>query len=179
MKIPKLPKISKKAKISLCLVCTTPLLFTNPAHALNISDFFDYIICEVEGYANTFKSQIEEEIAAKWEGIKEDAKAAVDSSIGDMGMPNSIKASEELFEEIGDKQTIAQKATRAEELERALNRQSVEAVIGKEGQELTRDSIEDTHSVVTKSLESAQKTDSLASSALDARSSQDVLKSNT
>ena len=104
-------------------------------------------------------------------------QAAVDSSIGDMGMPNSIKASEELFEEIGDKQTIAQKATRAEELERALNRQSVEAVIGEEGQKLTRDSIEDTQEVVTKSLESAQKTDSLAQIAQGARSSQDVLKS--
>lgn len=176
MKIPNLPKISKKAKITLCLLSTTPLLFSNPAHALNISDFFDDIIGEVEGYANTFKSQIEEEIAAKWEGIKEDAKSAVDSSIGDMGMPNSIKASEELKEEIGDKQTIAQKATRAEELERALNRQSVEAVIGEEGQKITSDSIKDTEEVATKSKESAQKADSLAVSAQSARSSQDVLK---
>ena len=76
-------------------------------------------------------------------------QAAVDSSIGDMGMPNSIKASEELFEEIGDKQTIAQKATRAEELERALNRHSVEAVIGEEGQIFTSDSINYTEDVAT------------------------------
>lgn len=176
MKIPKLPKISKKIKVSLCLVCITPLLFSNPAHALNISDFFDDIIGEVEGYANTFKSQIEEEITAKWEGIKEDAQSAIDNSVGEMGMPNSIKASEQFKEEIGDKQTIAQKATRAEELERALNRQSVEAIIGEEGQKFTFDSIKDTEEVAIKSKESAEKTVSLAEKAQSARSSQDVLK---
>lgn len=176
MKIPKLPKISKKARISLCLVCTTPLLFSNPAQALNIEDFFEDIVGEVEGYANTFRSQIEEEITAKWEGIKEDAKSAINNSVGDMGMPNSIEASEQLKKEIGDKQTIAQKATRAEELERALNRQSVEAVIGEEGQKIAKDSIEDTEEVATKSKESAQKTDLLAQEAQNARSSQDVLK---
>ena len=47
----------------------------------------------------------------------------------------------------------------------------------KKGKNLTRDSIEDTQEVVTKSLESAQKTDSLAQTAQSARSSQDVLKS--
>ncbi|NJO60332.1 MAG: hypothetical protein HC836_19285 [Richelia sp. RM2_1_2] len=177
MKISKLTKISKNAKITLCLICTTPLLFTNSAHALNISEFFDDIRSEVEGYANTFFYKAEEEINAKWEGIKEDARSAINSSVGNMGLPNSIKASEELKEEIGDKQTIAQKAIRAEELERALNRQSVEAVIGEEGQTLTKNSIEDTEEIATKSFESAQKTDSLAQTAQGARSSQDVLKS--
>lgn len=176
MKIPKLPKISKKAKISLCVLCGTPLLFTNPAHALNIEDFFDDIIGEVEGYATTFLKTAEEEIAAKWKGIQADAKSAINNSVGDMGMPNSIKASEEIKKEIGDKQTIAQKATRAEELERALNRQSVQAIIGEEGQKITKDSIEDTEEVATKSKESAQKTDSLAQATQNAKSSQDVLK---
>ncbi len=176
MKVPKLIKISTKAKITLSLLSTTPLLFTNPAHALNISEFFDDIIGEVEGYASTFLEKAEGEITAKWEGIKEDAKSAINSSVGDMGMPNSIKASEQLKKEIGDKQTIAQKATRAEELERALNRQSVEAIIGEEGQKFTFDSIEDTEEVATKSKESAEKTNSLAEAAQSARSSQDVLK---
>ena len=177
MKISKLTRISKSAKITLCLICTTPLLFANSAHALNIREFFDDIIGEVEGYASTFLNKAEEEIDAKWEGIKEDARFAINNSVGGMNLPNSIKAVEQLKKTIGDKQTIPQKAIRAEELERALNRQSVEAVIGEEGQKLTRDSIEDTQEVVTKSLESAQKTDSLAQIAQGARSSQDVLKS--
>lgn len=177
MRISKLTKISKSAKITLCLICTTPLLFTNSAHALNIREFFDDIRSEVEGYASTFLEKAEGEITAQWEGIKEDAKSAINSSVGDMGFPNSIKASEELKEEIGDKQTLVQKAIRAEELERALNRQSIEAVIGEEGQTLTKNSIEDTQEVAIKSFESAQKTDSLAQTAQGARSSQDVLKS--
>ncbi|MEO0687477.1 MAG: hypothetical protein AAFY76_21110 [Cyanobacteria bacterium J06649_11] len=161
----------------MCSICTTPLLFTNSAYALNIREFFDDIIGEVEGYANTFFNQAEEEINASWEGIKEDAKSAINSSVGDMNLPNSIKAVEELKDKIGDKQTIAQKAIRAEELERALNRQSIEALIGEEGQTLTKNSIEDTQEVAKKSFESAQKTGSLAQTAKDARSSQDVLKS--
>lgn len=176
MKFPKLPNISKKAKIGLILASSTPLLLANPAHALNIGDFFDDIVGEVEGYADTFKSQIEEEITAKWEGIKEDAKSAIDKSVGDMQMPNSVKASEQIKEEIGDKQTIPQKATRAEELERALNRQSVESVIGEEGQKITKDSIKDTEEVAKKSKESAEEVKSLADEAKGARSSQDVLK---
>ena len=88
--------------------------------------------------------------------------------------PIPSKPASNLKKEIGDKQTIAQKATRAEELERALNRQSVEAVIGEEGQKITKDSIEDTEEVATKSKESAQKTDLLAQEAQNAESSQDV-----
>ena len=138
MKISKLLRISKSAKITLCLICTTPLLFANSAYALNIREFFDDIRGEVEGYASTFLNKAEEEIDAKWEGIKEDAKSAINSSVGNMNLPNSIKAVEQLKKEIGDKQTIPQKAIRAEELERALNRQSVEAVIGEEGQKLNQ-----------------------------------------
>ena len=163
MKIPKIPKISKKAKISFCILCGISFSFANPAYALDlgIDDFFKEIIGEVKGYANTLKAKVEGEITAKWEGMKEDAKSAISNSIGDMGIPDSVEAGEKLKKKL-KKQTIFQKSTRADELERVINRQSVAATLGKEGQTQLKNSIDKTKEVAQKSQDSARLNDSLA-----------------
>ncbi|BAY87600.1 hypothetical protein NIES267_71240 (plasmid) [Calothrix parasitica NIES-267] len=174
----KILKVSKKVKLGLCIISSTPLIFVNPAFGLdlNIDRFFKDVIGEVEEYAEIFKTEVEEDILASWEGIKADAQSAINSSLGDMGIPNTVKAGEQLMEEIGDKQTITQKIIRASELERLIFRQSVEAILSKKGQAKLLEGAYATEKVALTSKQNAQSNDSIAKESQVADSSQDVLK---
>lgn len=132
------------------------LLQSTPSYALslNINDFFNDILDEFKSYFDELKNKLIQQIEADWGGLKQDAKEAIDKSIGEMNVPDPVSGAEKLREKLKTKGTPMKSNTvigaieAGRQLERQTVRASVASVLGEEGQARTNKEIESTQKTV-------------------------------
>jgi hypothetical protein len=163
-------KISKtqKTTIGVAIILGT-LILAAPSYGFNLGNFLGSIFEEVKGELEIIQNLALNEIENTWEGIREDAKLAINNNLGEMGAPDPIKSGNELKRRLAEDLSLPVAKEKAHDLERELSRASISAVIGIEGQQETARKIE-------KTTLTAQEAHALAQQAQGMDATQNILK---
>ncbi|BAB78291.1 hypothetical protein ACN23B_28000 (plasmid) [Anabaena sp. FACHB-709] len=162
--------ILKKLTISAIASATFGSLFiAAPSYGISINDFFSSIVSDFQTEISKIQNDAKEKINISWAGIKTDAIAAIDSSIGQLGAPDPIASADKLKDSLKDDYSYPVAQENAQELERQLTLASVSSVVSKDGQQQTQEKIDTTAQI-------AQQAKSIADEAQNMDASQNVLK---
>ncbi|MBC6435718.1 hypothetical protein FM036_41120 [Nostoc sp. HG1] len=145
------------------------LVVATPSYGLVISDFFSSIVDDLKGEVSQIQTWTKSQIDQSWAGIKKDAQAAIDNTIGEMGAPDPIASSDELKNRIAGTYSLPVAKEKGQDLERELTRASITSVVGKTGQA-------DMSQKIEKTTQIAQSAKTIADQAQDMDASQNVLK---
>ncbi|AUB44613.1 Methyl-accepting chemotaxis protein (plasmid) [Nostoc flagelliforme CCNUN1] len=157
-------------KVAVLLSATVvSLLLATPSYGLVISDFFSSIVDDIKGEVSQIQTWTKSQIDQSWAGIKKDAQAAIDNTVGEMGAPDPIASSDELKNRIADTYSLPVAKEKGEDLERELTKASITSVIGITGQA-------DTSQKIEKTTQIAQDAKSIADQAQEMNASQNILK---
>ncbi|MEJ6487435.1 hypothetical protein N0Y54_40350 [Nostoc punctiforme UO1] len=160
----------KKRKIGVILSATVgSLLIAAPSYGISINDFFSSIVSDLQGEVSEIQAWASDEINSAWGDIKENANAAIDSSIGQLGAPDPIASAEQLKDSLKDDYSYPVAQEKAQKLERELTLGSIASVIGKKGQQQTQEKIDTTAQI-------AQLAKDISDEAQNMDASQNVLK---
>ncbi|MBD2730679.1 hypothetical protein H6G96_31260 [Nostoc sp. FACHB-892] len=160
----------KKRTIGVIISATVgSLLIAAPSYGISINDFFSSIVSDLQGEVSEIQAWASDEINSAWGDIKENANAAIDSSIGQLGAPDPIASAEQLKNTLKDDYSYPVAQEKAQKLERELTLGSIASVIGKKGQQQTQEKI-DTTAQITKLAKG------IADEAQNMDASQNVLK---
>jgi hypothetical protein len=160
----------KKRTIGVILFATVgSLLIAAPSYGISINDFFSSIVSDLQGEVSEIQAWAKDEINSAWADIKENANAAIDSSIGQLGAPDPIASAEQLKDSLKDDYSYPVAQEKAQDLERELTLASVASVIGKKGQQQTQEKIDTTAQI-------AKLAKGIADEAQNMDASQNVLK---
>lgn len=140
-----------------------------PSYGISINDFFSSIVSDLQGEVSEIQAWAKGEINSAWGDIKENASAAIDSSIGQLGAPDPIASAEQLKNTLKDDYSYPVAQEKAQKLERELTLGSIASVIGKKGQQQTQEKIETTAQI-------AKLAKGIADEAQNMDASQNVLK---
>lgn len=145
------------------------LLIAAPSYGISINDFFSSIVSDLQGEVSEIQAWASDEINSAWGEIKENANAAIDSSIGQLGAPDPIASAEQLKNTLKDDYSYPVAQEKAQKLERELTLGSIASVIGKKGQQQTQEKIDTTAQI-------AKLAKGIADEAQNMDASQNVLK---
>ncbi|MDZ8066226.1 MAG: hypothetical protein RMY64_11395 [Nostoc sp. DedQUE08] len=145
------------------------LLIAAPSYGVSINDFFSSIVSDLQGEVSEIQAWAKGEINSAWGDIKENASAAIDSSIGQLGAPDPIASAEQLKNTLKDDYSYPVAQEKAQKLERELTLGSIASVIGKKGQQQTQEKIDTTAQI-------AKLAKGIADEAQNMDASQNVLK---
>jgi hypothetical protein len=160
----------KKRTIGVILSATVgSLLIAAPSYGISINDFFSSIVSDLQGEVSEIQAWAKGEINSAWGDIKENANAAIDSSIGQLGAPDPIASAEQLKNTLKDDYSYPVAQEKAQKLERELTLGSIASVIGKKGQQQTQEKIDTTAQI-------AKLAKGIADEAQNMDASQNVLK---
>ncbi|MBN3922673.1 hypothetical protein [Nostoc sp. NMS4] len=160
----------KKRTIGVILSATVgSLLIAAPSYGISINDFFSSIVSDLQGEVSEIQAWASDEINSAWGDIKENANAAIDSSIGQLGAPDPIASAEQLKNTLKDDYSYPVAQEKAQKLERELTLGSIASVIGKKGQQQTQEKIDTTAQI-------AKLAKGIADEAQNMDASQNVLK---
>lgn len=160
----------KKRTIGVILSATVgSLLIAAPSYGISINDFFSSIGSDLQGEVSEIQAWAKGEINSAWGDIKENANAAIDSSIGQLGAPDPIASAEQLKNTLKDDYSYPVAQEKAQKLERELTLGSIASVIGKKGQQQTQEKIDTTAQI-------AKLGKGIADEAQNMDASQNVLK---
>lgn len=160
----------KKRTIGVILSATVgSFLIAAPSYGISINDFFSSIVSDLQGEVSEIQAWASDEINSAWGDIKENANAAIDSSIGQLGAPDPIASAEQLKNTLKDDYSYPVAQEKAQKLERELTLGSIASVIGKKGQQQTQEKIDTTAQI-------AKLAKGIADEAQNMDASQNVLK---
>ncbi|MFN6454689.1 MAG: hypothetical protein RM022_021140 [Nostoc sp. EfeVER01] len=145
------------------------LLIAAPSYGISINNFFSSIVSDLQGEVSEIQAWASDEINSAWGDIKENASAAIDSSIGQLGAPDPIASAEQLKNTLKDDYSYPVAQEKAQKLERELTLGSIASVIGKKGQQQTQEKIDTTAQI-------AKLAKGIADEAQNMDASQNVLK---
>ncbi|MBG1271340.1 hypothetical protein [Nostoc sp. WHI] len=160
----------KKRTIGVILSATVgSLLIAAPSYGISINDFFSSIVSDLQSEVGEIQAWAKDEINSAWADIKENAEAAIDSSIGQLGAPDPIASADQLKDSLKDDYSYPVAQQNAQELERQLTLASVASVVSKDGQQKTQAKIDTTAQI-------AQQAKDISDEAQNMDASQNVLK---
>ncbi|MBD2564118.1 MULTISPECIES: hypothetical protein [Nostoc] len=160
----------KKRTIGVILSATVgSLLIAAPSYGFSINDFINSLVSDLQSEVGEIQTWARDEINSAWADIKENANAAIDSSIGQLGAPDPIASAEQLKNTLKDDYSYPVAQEKAQELERELTLGSIASVIGKKGQQQTQEKIDTTAQI-------AQQAKDISDEAQNMDASQNVLK---
>ena len=160
----------KKRTIGVILSATVgSLLIAAPSYGISINDFFSSIVSDLQGEVSEIQAWADDQINSAWGDIKENAAAAIDSSIGQLGAPDPIASAEQLKNTLKDDYSYPVAQEKAQKLERELTLGSIASVIGKKGQQQTQEKIDTTAQI-------AKLAKGIADEAQNMDASQNILK---
>ncbi|BDA76040.1 hypothetical protein CAL7716_102060 (plasmid) [Calothrix sp. PCC 7716] len=169
-------KLKKSVIIGTVGIASLFIAAPSYAFSLNINDFFNGMLGGVTDYFQQVQTSVNSAINERWAGLKQDAQAAINQSLGIMKAPNPIAAGETIKEKIGangvsqrDNNIIQGAVFEQNAIEQEITRANVESVLGAQGQQRTRNEINATAQTVS----DAQ---ALADGAQQMDASQDILK---
>jgi hypothetical protein len=140
-----------------------------PSYGISINDFFSSILSDLQGEVSEIQAWAKGEINSAWGDLTENASAAIDSSIGQLGAPDPIASAEQLKNTLKDDYSYPVAQEKAQKLERELTLGSIASVIGKKGQQQTQEKIDTTAQI-------AKLAKGIADEAQNMDASQNVLK---
>jgi hypothetical protein len=162
--------IMKKLTIGAIAAATFGSLFiAAPGYGISINDFFSSIVSDLQSEVGEIQAWAKEEINNGWADIKENANAAIDSSIGQLGAPDPIASADQLKDSLKDDYSYPVAQEKAQKLSRDLALASVASVVSEKGQQQTQEKIDTTAQI-------AQKASDIASEAQNMDASQNILK---
>ncbi|WP_375515458.1 hypothetical protein [uncultured Nostoc sp.] len=160
----------KKRTIGVILSATVgSLLIAAPSYGFSINNFINSLVWDLQSEVGEIQAWAKDEINSAWADIKENANAAIDSSIGQLGAPDPIASAEQLKDSLKDDYSYPVAQEKAQKLERELTLGSIASVIGKKGQQQTQEKIDTTAQI-------AQQAKGIADEAQNMDASQNVLK---
>ncbi|GAX38807.1 hypothetical protein [Nodularia sp. NIES-3585] len=163
-------KITKTKKTTiLAFFIVSGVLISTPSYGFNIGNFLGSILDDIRGELELIQSLAVAQIENTWSGIKEDAVASINDSIGSMGAPDPIKSGNDLKDRLASEYSLPVAQQKAQDLERELTRASISAIMGEQGQQETANKIQRT-------TETAQEAQSLAEQAQGMDATQNILK---
>jgi hypothetical protein len=145
------------------------LLIAAPSYGISINDFFSSIVSDLQSEVGEIQTWASDEINSAWADIKENASAAIDSSIGQLGAPDPIASADQLKDSLKDDYSYPVAQEKAQKLSRDLALASVASVVSEKGQQQTQEKIDTTAQI-------AQKASDIASQAQNMDASQNILK---
>lgn len=163
------PIIKKLTLGAIASATFVSLFIAAPSYGISINDFFSSIVSDLQGEVSEIHAWAKEEINSAWADTKENANAAIDSSIGQLGAPDPIASAEQLKNTLKDDYSYPVAQEKAQKLERELTLGSIASVIGKKGQQQTQEKIDTTAQI-------AQQAKGIADEAQNMDASQNVLK---
>lgn len=160
----------KKRTIGLILSATVGSFFiAAPSYGFSINDFINSLVSDLQNEVGEIQAWASDEINSAWADIKENANAAIDSSIGQLGAPDPIASADQLKDSLKDDYSYPVAQEKAQKLSRDLALASVASVVSEKGQQQTQEKIDTTAQI-------AQKASDIASEAQNMDASQNVLK---
>jgi hypothetical protein len=145
------------------------LLIAAPSYGISINDFFSSIVSDLQSEVGEIQAWAKGEINSAWGDIKENANAAIDSSIGQLGAPDPIASADQLKDSLKDDYSYPVAQEKAQKLERDLALASVASVVSEKGQQQTQEKIDTTAQI-------AQQAKDISDEAQNMDASQNVLK---
>ncbi|AUB44416.1 Methyl-accepting chemotaxis protein (plasmid) [Nostoc flagelliforme CCNUN1] len=145
------------------------LLIAAPSYGISINDFFSSIVSDLQGEVSEIQAWASNEINSAWADLTENANAAIDNSIGQLGAPDPIASAEQLKNTLKGDYSYPVAQEKAQKLERELTLGSIASVIGKKGQQQTQEKIDTTAQI-------AKLAKGIADEAQNMDASQNVLK---
>ncbi|MBD2248387.1 hypothetical protein [Nostoc sp. FACHB-888] len=140
-----------------------------PSYGFSINDFINSLVSDLQSEVGEIQAGASDEINSAWADIKENASAAIDSSIGQLGAPDPIASADQLKDSLKDDYSYPVAQEKAQKLSRDLALASVASVVSEKGQQQTQEKIDTTAQI-------AQKASDIASEAQNMDASQNILK---
>lgn len=164
-------KLTKTHKITIATsIVLGGILTSTPSYGfINIGNFLGSILDDIRGELELIQTLALTQIENTWSGIKADARAAIQDSVGDMGAPDPIQSGNELRNRLASQYSLPVAQEKAHKLERELARASISAILGEQGQQ-------DTANKIQRTTQTAQEAQSLAEQAQEMDATQNVLK---
>ncbi|MBD0299369.1 MAG: hypothetical protein ICV82_03655, partial [Nitrososphaera sp.] len=78
------------------------LLVAAPSYGFSINDFINSLVWDLHSEVSEIQAWASDEINSAWADIKENANAAIDSSIGQLGAPDPIASADQLKDSLKD-----------------------------------------------------------------------------
>lgn len=145
------------------------LLVAAPSYGFSINDFINSLVWDLHSEVSEIQAWASDEINSAWGEIKENANAAIDSSIGQLGAPDPIASAEQLKNTLKDDYSYPVAQEKAQKLSRDLALASVASVVSEKGQQQTQEKIDTTAQI-------AKLAKGIADEAQNMDASQNVLK---
>lgn len=162
--------IMKKLTLSAIASATFVSLFiAAPSYGISINDFINSLVSDLQSEVGEIQTWASDEINSAWADIKENASAAIDSSIGQLGAPDPIASADQLKDSLKDDYSYPVAQEKAQKLSRDLALASVASVVSEKGQQQTQEKIDTTAQI-------AQLAKGIADEAQSMDASQNVLK---
>jgi hypothetical protein len=160
----------KKRTIGVIISVTVgSLLIAAPSYGFSINDFINSLVSDLQSEVGEIQTWARDEINSAWADIKENASAAIDSSIGQLGAPDPIASADQLKDSLKDDYSYPVAQEKAQKLSRDLALASVASVVSEKGQQQTQEKIDTTAQI-------AQKASDIASESQNMDASQNILK---
>lgn len=144
-------------------------LVAAPSYGFSINDFINSLVSDLQSEVGEIQAWASDEINSSWADIKENAEAAIDSSIGQLGAPDPIASADQLKDSLKDDYSYPVAQEKAQKLERDLALASVASVVSEKGQQQTQAKIDTTAQI-------AQQAKDISDEAQNMDASQNVLK---
>lgn len=168
--------VMKKIKIStqiilpsLIVLAVVSISTPSLAFSVSISNLINSILSDIKQEYSRLEQEVQAKIDDSWANISTDAKAAIQSAVGEMGTPDPQKSTDELKSRLKNSRSLSETKTLTQRLERDITRASVTSTLGESGQKDTKEKIEATTQI-------SQETQNLAQQAQSLDASQDILK---
>ncbi|MBD2535813.1 hypothetical protein H6G97_43265 [Nostoc flagelliforme FACHB-838] len=160
----------KKRTIGVIISVTVgSLLIAAPSYGFSINDFINSLVSDLQSEVGEIQTWASDEINSAWADIKENASAAIDSSIGQLGAPDPIASADQLKDSLKDDYSYPVAQEKAQKLSRDLALASVASVVSEKGQQQTQEKIDTTAQI-------AQQAKDISDQAQNMDASQNVLK---
>lgn len=160
----------KKRTIGVIISVTVgSLLIAAPSYGFSINDFINSLVSDLQSEVSEIQTWARDEINSGWADIKENASAAIDSSIGQLGAPDPIASADKLKGSLKDDYSYPVAQEKAQKLSRDLALASVASVVSEKGQQQTQEKIDTTAQI-------AQQAKDISDEAQNMDASQNVLK---
>ncbi|MCC5662275.1 hypothetical protein LC608_36320 [Nostoc sp. XA010] len=140
-----------------------------PSYGFSINDFINSLVWDLQSEVGEIQTWASDEINSAWADIKENANAAIDSSIGQLGAPDPIASADQLKGSLKDDYSYPVAQEKAQKLSRDLALASVASVVSEKGQQQTQEKIDTTAQI-------AKLAKGIADEAQSMDASQNVLK---
>lgn len=160
----------KKRTIGVIISVTVgSLLIAAPSYGFSINDFINSLVSDLQSEVGEIQTWARDEINSGWADIKENAEAAIDSSIGQLGAPDPIASADQLKGSLKDDYSYPVAQEKAQKLSRDLALASVASVVSEKGQQQTQEKIDTTAQI-------AKLAKDISDEAQNMDASQNVLK---